>query len=250
MKKFPVLALLSDIHANIDALEAVLEDLDGQGVDKIFCLGDIIGYGPEPRRCVQLVRERCEASLMGNHEAMALHLSHDVLSELPAEISAPLILARRELKAEEQHWLKSLPMVIKADPVEAVHSSLEGPAQFPYISSFEEAEAHFRRQSRGICFHGHTHLPVVWVAESGSPLRLIEPGTKPIPLPEGPRYAVNVGSVGQPRDGSRNACYAIYDPNERILTYRSVPYNLVACRWRFEKTKLPKANFQRLLGVE
>jgi len=241
-------AFISDIHANIDALETVLADIKEQGISTIICLGDMIGYGPEPQKCLQLVKQNCQAVIQGNHEVMGLQMERAVIDELPPEIAEPLILARRQLTAAEQNWAKTLPLTLDLEVAEAVHSSLQdGPQYFNYISSLEEAAAQFARQKRSISFHGHTHIPVVWVEEKGR-IRLLAPKTTPMPLLAGARYAINVGSVGQPRDGTREACYAIFDSVKRTVRFRFLEYNMVACRWRFEKTSIPKCNFQRLLG--
>jgi len=238
-------ALLSDIHGNIDALEAVLDDVAQHPCRGILCLGDVIGYGPEPARCVERIMETSVVSVLGNHEAMLF-----IIDQLPPEefgdtIVEPLALAARQLSPDQQRWLRAMPISADLDPITLSHSSLFEPSAFHYIHSPEEARPHFAVQSTAISFHGHTHVPVIW--ERGKKgVSCYQPMENPVQLDESARYAINVGSVGQPRDGDSRASYALYDFENRILLHRRVDYDIAAAQARFKEAGLPARNAQRL----
>jgi len=235
------LAILSDIHANIDALDAVLKDMREFPCAGLFCLGDIVGYGPEPADCVALMQERSLLTVLGNHEAM-LFFPPEGMRDI---LSAPLALARQQASPAQLRWLKSLPLQADAAPVSLCHSSLCQPATFPYIESEEEAADNFAAQETFVSFHGHSHVPVVW-EENGPTVTGYEPMDTLIGLNPRRRYAVNVGSVGQPRDGDPRASYVLYDHRNRLLLHRRVEYDIARAQSRIKKAGLPDFNGDRL----
>ena len=244
-------AIFSDIHANIDALEAVLEDAGSFPVRGMFCLGDIVGYGPEPGACVKRVMESCAATVLGNHEAMLL-LADKILDEdWDVPIRKPLQIAKEQVSKTELAWLKDLPITVDLDPITLSHASLNDPTDFNYIYETTEAEAHFAAQSTFISFNGHTHVPSIWEEKPDTlGVRCLTPGEKPVRLDASKRYTVNVGSVGQPRDGDPRASYALYDYEEHILLMRRVKYDIKAAQARFKKACLPAHNATRLAKAE
>jgi diadenosine tetraphosphatase ApaH/serine/threonine PP2A family protein phosphatase len=241
-----MIALLSDIHANLVALEAVLKDMQELDVSTALCLGDTVGYGPDPAACVQLVREHCLAGIMGNHEAMLVVLEKMGAQEFGETVSAPLELAQKQLSAEELEWAAQLPICIDLDAFEIIHGSLHEPPDFHYIDSPETAGDNFKQQKRPVSFHGHTHVPAIWEKSESGKIRCYSPEEKAVLLDPDRTYAVNVGSVGQPRDGDPRASYAIYDHAKGLLIHRRVPYDLKRARARFRKAGLPAFNSQRL----
>ena len=244
-------AILSDVHANIDALEAVLKDIADFPVRGSFCLGDIVGYGPEPGACVKLVMEQCSASVLGNHEAMLL-LADKILDEdWDESIRNPLKLGLEQLSKKELGWLKDLPITVDLDPITLSHASLNEPTYFHYIYETTEAEAHFAAQSTFISFNGHTHVPSIWEENPETfGCRCLTPSEKPIQLDVSKRYTVNVGSVGQSRDGDPRASYALYDYEQHILLMRRVSYDIKKAQARFKKAGLPAHNAARLAKAE
>ncbi len=210
-------AIISDIHSNLEALEAVLADIDARGVKEIVCLGDIVGYGANPKECLDLVRRRCRVTLMGNHD-------HAVLFE-PTNFNLPAERAcywTRQLLEEEpdpavrrERWkfLGELPVRVKETDVLFVHASPRRPMNeyiFPedVFTNPQKVIANFERLDARICFVGHTHQPGVFVDDP-----YFDP---PHELPDSPFYEmdnerviVNVGSVGQPRDRDTRACYVV-----------------------------------------
>ena len=126
----PRIAFISDIHANIEALEAVLVDIDSQGADEIFCLGDIVGYGAAPSECLELVRSRCSVTVMGNHDQMASEKGVILALE---RVSAPIRYAREKLTKDQIKWLRDLPKVVEKEGLTLVHSSHHEPEEFNYV---------------------------------------------------------------------------------------------------------------------
>jgi diadenosine tetraphosphatase ApaH/serine/threonine PP2A family protein phosphatase len=244
-------AVISDIHANIDALEAVLNDIREFPVRGILCLGDIVGYGPEPAACVRKVMEQCAVTVLGNHEAMLLLTDKILADDWGATVGKPLFLAREQLTSEELGWVKELPLTVDLDPITLSHASLNEPAEFNYLHDQTEADAHFAAQRTFIGFNGHTHVPVLWEENPEDfSSRSLDIGSKPVRLNPEKRYTMNVGSVGQPRDNDPRASYVLYDHETRVLLHRRVPYDLKKAQARFKKAGLPAHNSSRLAKGE
>ena len=239
-------ALISDIHSNIDALDAVLADIAQWPCRGILCLGDIVGYGPEPAACVQRVMDACAVSVIGNHEAMLFLADQFPPEELGTSVGDPIALAFKQVSGDQMKWLRGLPITADLDPMMLSHAALNDIGNFHYIHDAGEAKAHFGAQSTFISFQGHTHVPVIW-EEKGGKISCFEPVDKPVRLDEGNRYAINVGSVGQPRDDDRRAGYALYDYQDRLLLHRRVEYDIARAQARFKKAKLPARNASRLM---
>lgn len=238
-------AIISDIHGNIDALEAVLADIERSPCSATLCLGDIVGYGPEPAACVERVMESCAVSVLGNHEAMLMLSGQFSLEELRTTVGEPIALAAEQLSESQIDWVRNLPISADLDPLMLVHAGLHEPGNFPYIDSSEEAEKHFAIQTTFVSFQGHTHVPVTW-EEGTEGVTCYKHTQKPIQLNASNRYAINVGSVGQPRDADPRACYALYDYRNRILCHRRVDYDIAKAMKRFKKAGLPGHNAKRL----
>ncbi|MEY2905903.1 MAG: hypothetical protein RLZZ408_374 [Verrucomicrobiota bacterium] len=244
-------AIISDIHGNIDALEAVLADITEFPVRGILCLGDIVGYGPEPGACVKRVMDLCSATVLGNHEAMLLLADRILDEDWEEPIRNPLRIAKEQVSKAELGWLRDLPITVDLDPITLSHASLNEPAEFNYIYETTEAEAHFAAQSTFISFNGHTHVPAIW-EENPRTLgcRCLAPGDKPVRLDATRRYTVNVGSVGQSRDGDPRASYSLYDYEQQLLLMRRVGYDIRKAQARFKKAGLPAHNATRLAKGE
>jgi diadenosine tetraphosphatase ApaH/serine/threonine PP2A family protein phosphatase len=238
-------AIFSDVHANIDALTALLADIEQFPVRGIFCLGDTVGYGPEPAMCVQRVMDTCAISVLGNHEAM-LSIADKIADEdWDISIRQPLQLANEQLSKAQKSWLRGQPITADVDPITLSHASLNEPPEFHYIHDDADAESHFAAQSTFISFNGHSHVPAIWEEDEHTRLCL-KPSEKPTRLDAKKRYTVNVGSVGQPRDDDHRASYALYDYEKRLLIHRRVPYDIARAQERFEKAGLPAYNARRI----
>lgn len=238
----PRIAIISDIHANIDALEAVLADIDAQRVDEIFCLGDIVGYGAAPLECLELVRSRCSATVKGNHDQLASEPGpvHDV-----ERVAAPIRHAREKLSKEQLRWLRDLPLVIEQEGLSLVHSSLHEPGAFHYVLWKHDAELHFRHQHSPLSLIGHSHSPLI-AMETPEGIVLDVPGVSPVTLNPTIRTLVNVGSVGQPRDNYPRACYGCLDTGSNAFSWRRVPYDIKKAQERIREAGLPLVNATRL----
>jgi diadenosine tetraphosphatase ApaH/serine/threonine PP2A family protein phosphatase len=227
-----MIALISDIHANLEALRAVLADIDRLRVREVFCLGDTLGYGPDPRECLELVRERCRVTLLGNHDAAVL-----VEPDGFAESAEQAVLWHRELLTggdEPRRWefLAGLSDTHTEGGTLLVHGSPRNP-RHEYV--FPEDIDNARKMTRilalidGECFCGHTHIPGILFAEGpeGPFSWEMDGDSKKAAYrlrPRGPKALVNVGSVGQPRDGDWRACYALWDGE--VVVFRRIPYDV------------------------
>ena len=238
-------AVLSDIHSNWEALQAVWQDIGEFQCRGILCLGDVIGYGPEPARCVEWVRNECFATVMGNHEALFIENQEIPADEYSMTVTVPIALARSQLSAEQSQWVHHMPFTAEAGPMTLVHASLNDPACFYYIHTDEEAGDHFSLQSTPISFHGHTHVPLIWEDYEGE-ISCYDATGEEVKLRRRGRYNINVGSVGQPRDDDPRASYVLYDPERHQIIHRRVAYNIREAQARFRLANLPAFNSHRL----
>jgi len=236
------IALISDIHSNIDALEAVFRDIDHIGTDEIYCLGDIVGYGAAPAECLELIREYCSVTVKGNHDELVTQKG-DI--EYGERVAAPLRLARKQLSEEQLRWLQDLPLTHQNDDFTIVHARLDHPEEFSYLQDEEDARQHFQFQEHQITFLGHTHIPL-FVTEREEEIRLAVPSMSALKIEDGLRYAVNIGSVGQPRDDYPRSCYGLFDTDERLVMIRRVSYDIKKAQARIQQAGLPHSNATRL----
>jgi diadenosine tetraphosphatase ApaH/serine/threonine PP2A family protein phosphatase len=235
-------AIFSDVHANLHALRAVLEDVDRRRVDARACLGDNVGYGAEPRECLDLLFESCTALLAGNHDlAAAGQLSDSRFSGLARHA---VEFARRELTPSQRARLGRLPNEELFGELLLVHASPADPADFPYVRDAASAREQFDARPFRLALYGHTHLPLVF-EDDGERVALSMRPT--VPLAPDARYLCNVGSVGQPRDQDPRACYAIYDSIARTIAFHRVEYDVDAASSRIRAVGLPEELGTRLL---
>ena len=234
-------AILGDIHANIDALDAVVEDARSQGVTDFLSVGDIVGYNAEPAACIAKIRELGCETVRGNHDHYAS--SPDVsLSDFHPLAAKVMEWTRRRLSQNDAEWLAGLPLEKRIAGFTLVHSTLDMPAHWGYVFDSLAAESNFAYQKTQVCFHGHTHVPIVY--EKTAEVRHIEPSEVQIGI--GRKFFINTGSVGQPRDGDPRASYAIYDMAERKVLFRRVAYDIEAAMERDRRAELPERLAARL----
>ncbi len=223
-------AIVSDIHGNLEALEAVLEDAQAQGAEEIYCLGDLIGYGPNPRECIDIAMDRFKLTLMGNHDQAAIFDPEGFNQGAERAIlwTREQLESRGNPRQNERRWefLGELPRRHEEGDLLFVHGSPRAPLHeyiFPEdIYNRRKMERLFQMIPR-YCFVGHTHVPGIFL-ESGE---FLEPTDLPggeFRLPQDQKIIVNVGSVGQPRDQDPRACYVILENGK--LTFRRVPYEV------------------------
>ncbi|MFO1092592.1 MAG: metallophosphoesterase family protein [Planctomycetaceae bacterium] len=220
-------AIISDIHGNLEALEAVLADIQQQNVADVYCLGDILGYGPNPRECLDLVMKHCAATILGNHDQAALFDPEGFNAGAERAIFwTRNVLETGDAKGNERRWefLGELPRVRREDNILYVHGSARNPLN-EYV--FPEDIYNQRKMERifalvdKYCFQGHTHIPGVFLES----LSFLSPEEIDLRYElSGEKAVLNVGSVGQPRDGDPRACYVLLDG--QTVRYRRVPYDL------------------------
>ncbi|NDV20476.1 metallophosphoesterase [Pseudodesulfovibrio sp. JC047] len=217
------IAIMSDIHANFEALQAVFADLDRFTVDGVYSLGDQIGYGPQPQECVDLLRERDVQCLMGNHEQGLINIYYLRRFNQPA---ADALRATREMLSEDAYqWLVSRPKTRVVLGCRLVHGTPPDSVGDYLWSHEKDMNAVFSRYAEDVCFVGHTHDLVRYVHQGSSSEQYSLPQGD-ILLEPAMRHLVNIGSVGQPRDGDNRAKYGLFDLDSRVLTMRFVPYDI------------------------
>jgi diadenosine tetraphosphatase ApaH/serine/threonine PP2A family protein phosphatase len=234
--------IISDIHANLTALNAVIADA-GQ-IDAAWCLGDLVGYGPDPNECVEKVRQLPELTcLLGNHDAAAL--SQIDIESFNPDARVAIHWTRNTLSAANLSFLRSLPESTVIDHVTLSHGSPRQPV-WEYILDTRTATLNFDYFETPYCLVGHTHLPVLYYLPDESRVaRLMVPDAT-VQLTLAPRMILNPGSVGQPRDRDSRAAYAIYEPEQNLWEYHRVPYNISEVQERMEQADLPDRDIRRL----
>ena len=215
-------AIISDIHANLPALNAVVDDMKTYHIDHIICLGDIIGYGPFPSECISRVRELTNYVIMGNHEAAAAGL-FDV-NLFYDEAKEHILWTREQLTQEELEYIRRLNYMLNFETFMISHGDFEDPDCFPYIETESEAMDCFKHNKHRLMFVGHTHIPLVHrLDHKGNYAAITKDIVKMNPKW---RYIVNPGSVGVSRDAQFSAGYLIFDSDLYKIFMRRVNYNL------------------------
>lgn len=239
------LAVLSDIHSNLHALDAVCADLDRLGIQDVVCLGDIVGYAAFPDECTARVRERGWPSVLGNHDAAVGNPR--TLLDMNDTAGAGIRWAEQKMSADNRAWLAALPARINRPREVFTHASLFAPEEWQYLLDVESALLHFLRQRSPVCFIGHTHRPMILTWQRSAGLEALVPGNGLIPLPARGKVTLNVGSVGQPRDGDPRACYVLYHPKSNEVEFRRVEYDIRAAQQAISQARLPSFTGRRLL---
>jgi len=234
--------LISDIHGNLEALEAVLSEIDKLRVDQILCLGDVIGYGPNPTECVKIVRERTAVCLVGNHDEASLGRVDLEFFNYMAKEAIEWTTSR--LASEAIEFLRTRPYTHEFEDYVIVHATPEDPRRWNYILSLDDAGQSFEAFDQQVCFIGHSHTPWVIDLDPDDHMRLRH--DYPIKLQEQHRYLINVGSVGQPRDRNPAAAFAILDSHKREYNLFRVPYNVVKTQMKIRAAGLPEFLADRL----
>ena len=233
-------AILGDVHANLDALNVVLDDCRRQGVTDFLCTGDVVGYNAAPHECMDIIRAIGCPVVVGNHD-FYVSSSQDLDDFNPA--AAVVEWTRRQLSEEELYWLRNLPFSQTQMGITLVHATMDNPGNFGYVFDNLQAEANFTFQKTPVCFHGHTHCPMIFEKQMGGVFRI---DAQDFTLPIGRKYFINVGSVGQPRDGDPRATYVLYSPKTRQVRFRRLEYDVAAAQERIRLAGLPERLAERL----
>ena len=216
------IAVIADIHSNQEALEAVLKEIENEKADKIYCLGDIVGYGPSPNECIDLVKGVTDKVVVGNHDSAVINQTDMMLFNSYARESTEW--TRRMISDENYEYLLNLPLKISEHDMLFVHSTPLIPEDWNYILTQHSAEKHFNYFTESVCFIGHSHRPEMFRSVDN-------------------RLIVNVGSVGQPRDGNPKASFVIWNTEESEYELKRVEYDIKAVY-----KKVVKAGLNEFLG--
>jgi diadenosine tetraphosphatase ApaH/serine/threonine PP2A family protein phosphatase len=237
------IAILADIHANLAALEAVFRDIDTHGgADELWCLGDIVGYGPDPTECIALLKKYNPVCVAGNHDRGAagkLDLSHfNPAAALACQWT------QRTLNPVDIRYLEELPVTLKRGDFTLVHGSPTEPL-LEYIMSISIADKNFDYFETKYCLVGHSHLPVAYKKEAASSSAIALKPTIGLVM-TGHRMIINPGAVGQPRDGDPRASYGIYDSEGQMFHLHRVEYNIRETQDKMMRAGLPITLVTRL----
>jgi diadenosine tetraphosphatase ApaH/serine/threonine PP2A family protein phosphatase len=236
--------VVSDIHANLTALDAVIKDAGG--FERVWCLGDVVGYGPQPNECINRLREFDLVCLAGNHDLAVAGKAP--LWDFTRDAQEAIFWTRHSLTTPNQDWLSSLPETpLVAEGITLVHGSPRDPA-WEYITEREVAKNNLDLFHTPVCLNGHTHVPAIF-RKPWDGLKVLEETlhvNSPVHLAPYDRLFINPGSVGQPRDEDPRAAYAVIDLEALTLTHRRVLYDVAAAQNLMKLAKLPARLIRRL----
>jgi predicted phosphodiesterase len=235
-------ALISDIHGNLEALEAVLADVRAAACDRVGCLGDIVGYGADPNACVERVREIASVSLLGNHDAAATGIHPD--SGFNEIARRAIRRTRVALSESSAAYIRGLPLVHDGGEIHLSHAHPVEPQEFVYVFNGDDLSPLFDATTARILAFGHTHIPGVG-DDRERVLNRFASGT--VPLLEGTRYVMNVGSVGQPRDHDPRAAWGLLDLHAGTYEQRRVAYDVEQAAKKILRLGLPPVLAERLV---
>lgn len=241
-------AIISDIHSNLEALQAVLREIERLNIDQIVCLGDIVGYGPDPNPCLELVKKNCKLILAGNHDFACIDSSE--LENFTQYAKAAIEWTVPKLTIESFRQLAALPLTGEIENCYLVHANPGDPRSWDYILTLSDARYYFSQYPHEfqICFIGHSHRPIIFMEQMGQnwPHYHIYTSAR-LELEPQHRYIINVGSVGQPRDGNPAAAFGILDTALKLFEEQRVPYDVNRTYQKIISTGLPEFLANRLL---
>jgi predicted phosphodiesterase len=233
-------AIIADIHANLQALDAILEDAKAQNPTHYVCLGDVVGYNANPKECLKIVRDMNIPCVKGNHDEYCS--TDEPLEGFNPNAAEAVLWTRRQLTAEDRDWLRALTYTKMVANFTIVHATLDAPQRWGYVFDKLAAAASFPYQNTPVCFFGHTHVPVAFMRDS-----VVRGGTfSKFKVDPAKKYFVNVGAVGQPRDNNPKAAYVIYDLDAATIELRRVDYDIATAQARIREAGLPERLAERL----
>ena len=234
----PKFAVLGDVHANLEALLAVLADARQRECTHFACAGDLVGYNANPTECLNIIRELGIPCVKGNHDDYAS--ADDAFEILNPRAALAIRWTRQQLSDSDKTWLRELKYVRDIAGFSIVHASLDAPHRWNYVFDRLTAASSFTYQHTAVCFYGHTHLPVVFTQRDGVSSEVC----RRITLQPGCKYMVNVGSVGEPRDGTSAASYVTYSRAERAIEFHRVAYDSDLTESKVREAGLPSRRKQ------
>lgn len=229
------IAIISDIHSNLPALVKALSLIDEMKVTEIYCLGDIVGYGANPNECLRLVRSRVSKCVLGNHDLAALNTTEAKYFTRPGQITAEW--TNSILTDENAKYLSTLPYRLELDPLTLVHANPEAPEHWEYVTSLKNAKPQFESFVTKLCFIGHSHIPFI----CGEDLSTFS-------FKKGVRFIINVGSIGQPRDGNPQLSFGLLDTTRWTYENIRADYDVQGAAQAILDNGLPRSLAQRLFN--
>ena len=235
--------IISDVHSNLEALQRVLEDARKRGgFDVVWCLGDVVGYGPNPGPCIEMLAEQELLCVVGNHDYAALgRMGVETFNSYAAQAA---LWTRAQLESDHEAFLEELPKVASWGEFSLAHGSLRDPL-WEYLVNGPSAMENFRRMTTTFCLVGHSHIPFVCAEVEGMPRFGVLRDGQETTLGSG-RIIANPGSVGQPRDGDPRASYLLYDDDTRRLAHHRVAYDVSVTQERMRRAGLHPYLIERL----
>lgn len=235
--------LFSDIHSNLEALEEFARIVKREKPDKVLCLGDIVGYAANPKECIEITQKISQSILAGNHDwATAGRFPLNYFNDYALKAVS---WTQKKLGVQEKDFLKQLELLRSEDDFTMVHSRLDSPEDFGYIFTLRDALPTFRRMPGDICFIAHTHIPAVFSFDlKNQEFSFIQP--EEFSLGKNKKFIINVGSIGQPRDGDKRACFCIYDNEKRRVKFFRFDYNIRETQTKIINEGLPLILAERL----
>jgi predicted phosphodiesterase len=233
-------AVIADIHANLEAFQVVLADAKAMNCTHYACLGDVVGYNANPKECLDIVREMGMPCVKGNHDEYCS--SENDLEGFNPHAAEAINWTRDQLTPDDRKWLRELRYIRLVASFSIVHATLDGPQRWGYVFDKLAAAASFTYQNTSVCFFGHTHVPVAFIRDA-----VVRGGTySKFKVEPGKKYFVNVGSVGQPRDGNPKAAYVVYDLDEGSIELRRLDYDMPTTQQKILAAGLPARLAERL----
>jgi predicted phosphodiesterase len=233
-------AIIADIHANLEAFNVVLADAKAMNCTHYACLGDVVGYNANPKECLDMVRAMNIPVVKGNHDEYCS--SETDLEGFNPHAQEAINWTRNQLTDDDRKWLRDLRYIRLVASFSIVHATLDGPQRWGYVFDKLAAAASFTYQNTSVCFFGHTHVPVAFVRDA-----MVRGGTySKFKTEPGKKYFVNVGSVGQPRDGNPKAAYVVYDLDEGSIELRRLDYDIGTTQRKILEAGLPPRLAHRL----
>ena len=236
--------LISDIHGNLEAFQAVIDALSKDRIDEYLCIGDGVGYGADPQSCIRRIKSlKPKVLIAGNHEWGVTGLLD--LEYFNESAKKAILWTKALLNQDEIDYLKSFGLVYEGEALTLVHGTLESPERFHYIFNIDDAHPTINLMRTRLCFVGHTHRPGIFSYDNGKITHLMEMEVK---IESDKKYIINIGSIGQPRDGDPRASYAIYDDEEKTVKIKRLEYDIKTAEGKILKKGLP-ANVAYRLAI-
>jgi predicted phosphodiesterase len=234
------IGILADIHSNLEALKAVLYALKKENVDRTICLGDVVGYGPDPNDCIEKLTKSADVVIAGNHDRAAVGLTP--LEHFNEDARKAIEWTQEALVSPASEALAALPLVHEEGNWLAVHATPNEPAKWHYLLSENEIITNLEAMTLPFCFIGHSHVPVVFVLNVDHSVQI--QSAENVRFEAGKKYLINVGSVGQPRDGNPAAAFGILHDDHFSL--KRMNYDIARVQQKMRKHRLPARLIERL----